>query len=56
LGLKNSVVTIVEQLGTVHTEILNLIELKDIAPEVVEHMRSLEPVHRILATVELELE
>jgi hypothetical protein len=56
LGLKNSVVTIVEQLGTVHTEILNLIELKDIAPEVVEHMRSLEPVHRILATAELVLE
>jgi hypothetical protein len=56
LGLKSSVVAIVGQLGIVHNEILNLIEPKEIEPEVVEHMKSLEPVHRILATVYLKLE
>ena len=56
MGLKNSVVAIVGQLGIVHNEILNLIESKEIEPEVVDHMKSLEPVHRILATVDLKLE
>ncbi|CAB4007898.1 PREDICTED: uncharacterized protein LOC100197852 [Paramuricea clavata] len=31
-------------------------EPKEIEPEVVDHMKSLEPVHRILATVDLKLE
>ena len=56
LGLKNNVVAIVGQLGIVHNEILNLIEPEEIEPEVVDHMKSLEPVHRILATVDLKLE
>ena len=56
MGLKNSVVAIVGQLGIVHNEILNLIEPKEIEPEVVDHMKSLEPVRRILATVDLKLE
>ena len=56
MGLKNSVVAIVGQLGIVHNEILNLIEPKEIEPEVVDHMKSLEPVHGILATVYLKLE
>jgi hypothetical protein len=40
LGLKNNVVAIVGQLGIVHNEILNLIEPKEIGPEVVDHMKA----------------
>ena len=41
LGLKNTVLSIVEQLGTVHDEILSLLDPKDIEPAVIEHMNDL---------------
>ena len=56
LGFKNSVATIVEQCGVVHSEILSLIKPEEIEAEVVTHMRSLEPAHRVMAATDLRLE
>ena len=54
LGYKNNVDTIVGQLAIVHNEILALCKPEEIESEVVEHMKSLEPVHQCLATIHLE--
>ena len=56
LGLINSVTSLVEQLATVHNEILSLIDLKDIGPEILNHMKEVEPSHQVLARAELKLE
>ena len=56
LGLRNNVASIIEQLATVHNEILSLIDAKDIEPEIIRHMKALEPSHQVLAKVDLKLE
>ena len=42
------------KLAIVHNEILALCKPEEIESEVVEHMKSLEPVHQCLATIHLE--
>ena len=54
LGYKNNVDTIFGQLAIVHNEILVLCKPEEIESEVVEHMKSLKPVHQCLATIHLE--
>ncbi|CAB4013066.1 PREDICTED: uncharacterized protein LOC100197852 [Paramuricea clavata] len=56
LGFKNSVTAIVEQCASVHNEILSLLKPEEIEAEVVNHMKNLEPVHRVLASTDLKLE
>ncbi|CAB4039804.1 partial, partial [Paramuricea clavata] len=56
LGLRNNVASIIEQLATVHNEILSLIDPKDIEPEIIRHMKALEPCHQVLAKADLKLE
>ncbi|CAB4033226.1 Transposable element Tcb2, partial [Paramuricea clavata] len=56
LGLRNNVASIIEQLATVHNEILSLIDPKDIEPEIICHMKALEPCHQVLAKADLKLE
>ncbi|CAB4038851.1 PREDICTED: uncharacterized protein LOC100197852, partial [Paramuricea clavata] len=56
LGLRNNVASIIEQLATVHNEILSLIDPKDIEPEIIRHMKALEPSHQVLAKADLKLE
>ena len=56
MGLKSSVAGILEQLTRVHDEILSLIDPKDIEPEIINHMKALEPSHQVLARADLKLE
>ncbi len=44
------------QYGTVHEEILSLLETDKIEAEVINHMKSLEPTYQVLAQAELKLE
>ena len=45
-----------EQLATVHDKILSLIDSKDIEPEIIGHMKALEPSHQVLAKADLKFE
>ena len=46
--------SVMEQLATAHDEILSLIDSKDIEPEIIGHVKALEPSHQILADWKFE--
>ena len=56
LGFKNILSQLMTQYGTVHEEILSLLETDKIEAEVINHMKTLELTYQVLAQAELKLE
>ena len=54
-GYKNIVAKNVEHLEAIHSEILALIDPKDMTAEIMTHMKGLEPSYNIVAKVDLKL-
>ena len=54
-GYKNIVAKNVEHLEAIHSEILSLIDPKDMTAEIMTHMKGLEPSYNIVAKLDLKL-